>query len=604
MTQNTIAKRELIADNNKWDLTLLFSSDQAWEDAYKTLEIKIKEYDVYPGTLHLSAHHLKEALVFDLSISRDMDHIYTYAHLKNDEDRTNANYMGMYQKAMTLYTKMSEAVSFLLPEIQSIDDATINAFMADPELADYAFHLEKCLRHKPHTLKKETERILAMATEVAHAPSEIFSQLDNADLKFGMIRDENKQEIELSHGNFTTFLMNPQRRIRKKAFFQYYKAYDDHKHTLAQALASSVKKDHFFAQARNFHSCRSASLFANNIPESVYDNLVQTVKANLEPLFTYLNFRKKALKKSELHIYDTYVPITEGINFHMTYEEAVDTCVKALAPLGKEYTDVLAQGLSRGWVDRYENIGKRSGAYSSGCFDSPPYILLNYDPGNINSLYTLIHEAGHSMHSHYAKESQPYHYFEYTIFVAEVASTLNEVLLSHYLLGQYKDNPEMQAYILNREIDNIRATLFRQTMFAEFEAIVHDHAENNIPLTLESMAAECRALLDTWFGSSMVIDKELELEFLRIPHFYSAFYVYKYATGISAAIALANRIIHIGDEATQAYIDFLKLGGSLFPIDELNQAGVDMSTPEPVESAIVHFKNLVNRFMDIYQKLG
>ncbi|MBU0991489.1 MAG: oligoendopeptidase F [Proteobacteria bacterium] len=603
MTQTSIPKRDAILEKDTWDLTTLFPSDPEWEKAYDALETTISTFEKFAGKLGESANQLKEAILFDMSVSRELDRIYTYAHLKTDEDKKNQLYLGFYQKAMTLYTRISEAASFMIPEIQSIPDDVMKGFIKDPALHDYTFYLEKILRNKPHTLSKETEKILAMSADLAHTSSEVFGQLDNSDMTFGMIRDENDRETELSHGNFTTFLMNPKRDIREKAFFQYYKAYRDHQHTLSTTLSASVKKDLFYTQARKFKSCRHASLFNENIPETVYDHLTKTVKNNLTPLLTYLDFRKKTLHLDDLHFYDTYVPLTSDVKFDMPYEEAVDTCVKALKPLGQTYTDVLKKGLVNRWVDRYENSGKRSGAYSSGCYDSPPYILMNYDSRNLNSLYTLIHEAGHSMHSYYAIQAQPYHDHEYTIFVAEVASTLNETLLSHYLLELYRESPEMQSYILNREIDNIRATLYRQTMFAEFEVFTHNCAEKNQPLTLSTLTGEYRKLLETYFGKSLIIDDDLELECLRIPHFYSAFYVYKYATGISAAISLANKIIHIGEKATQAYLDFLKLGGSRFPIDELLSAGVDMRTPEPVENAITHFNNLVERFMDIYGKL-
>ena len=602
MTPKSIPERDTIAPQDQWDLTPLFPSDGAWEEAYCALEAKMKLYESHSGDLSLSAQALAEAIRFDLEVSRELDRIFTYAHLKNDEDKANQNNSGLFQKAMGLYTRISEASSFLAPEIQAIPDETMRAFLTEPILADYRFHLEKIVRQKPHTLGVEAEKVLAMTMDMAHAPSAIFSELDNADLSFGMVTDESGNEIELSHGNFITFLMNPVREIRKEAFFKYYKAYEDHKHTIAQALAASIKKDRFFAQARKHASCREASLFSDNVPEAVYDSLIQAVRKNLPPLFTYLDFRKKVLGVDELRMYDTYAPLSGDVTFNMSYEEAVDTCAAALSPLGSDYTETMKQGLLSGWVDRYENKGKKSGAYSSGCYDSPPYILMNYDPKNINSLYTLMHEAGHSMHSHYAKSAQPYHYHNYTIFVAEVASTLNETLLSHYLLDLYKNNIEMQSYILNREIDNIRATLFRQTMFAEFEKIIHGLAEENKPLTLSVLTGEYRKLLGLYFGDAMAIDEPLALECLRIPHFYSAFYVYKYATGISAAISLANRIIHIGDAAAAQYLEFLKLGGRMFPIDELIQAGVDMTGPEPVETAITHFKGLVERFMDIHGK--
>jgi oligoendopeptidase F len=604
MAKKMIPKRDEIPDSQKWDLTPLFESVGAWEKVYTQTENELESYLSFKGKLGDSLTVLTGALEFHLSISRRVEKLYTYAHLKSDQDKSNQFYLGLYQRVINLFTRTSELSSFITPEIQAIPDGTIKKYNEDESLRQYRFYLKKILRYKPHTLTETIEEILAMSQEIAQAPAQVFGQLDNVDLKFGTLVDASGSEMELSHGNFSTFLMSPDREVRKKAFFQYYRAYEDHKHTVATTLSHSLKKDFFYARVRKFDNCRTASLFSDNISERVYDNLIDTVKNNLQPLFKYLNFRKQALGLEELHHYDTYVPIIREADFHMSYETAIDVCVKAMAPLGKEYTRTLRNGLLGGWVDRYENRGKRSGAYSSGCYDSWPYILLNYEPDNINSLYTLIHEAGHSLHSHYANMNQPYVNHDYTIFVAEVASTFNEALLSDYLSRFYEQNPNMKAYILNREIDNIRATVFRQTMFAEFEKIAHNIIEENKPLTLEVITDTYRQLLEIYFGDTMILDADLSLECLRIPHFYSAFYVYKYATGISAAITLADKVIKEGDTARQRYLNFLKLGGSKFPLDELLDAGVDMRSPEPVQRAIAYFENLVDQLMVAYQKIN
>ncbi len=595
MTRKMIPERKDIADENKWVLTPLFETDKMWEELFSKVEKELEKYNDYRGHLKDAVSVLKQALEFHLEISRRIEKLYTWAHLKSDEDKSDQFYLGLHQRALNLLTRSSEMASFLTPEIQSIPDGIISRYLEDEALDEYKFYLEKILRYKPHTRSESEEQLLAMSREVAAAPSQVFGQLDNVDLKFGTISDENGKEIELSHGNFPTFLINPQREVRKKAFFQYYQAYQDHKHTLAATLVHSVKKDLFYSRARNFENCRISALFSDNIPEAVYDNLIATVKTNLDPLFKYLKFRQKVLGLKELHFYDSYVPIIAEVEFRMPYEEAVEVCAQAMQPLGEEYSRILKDGLLSGWVDRYENRGKRSGAYSSGCYDSPPYILLNYEENNINSLYTLIHEAGHSMHSYFSKKHQPYVDHDYTIFVAEVASTFNEDLLSRYLLEFYKDDPKMKAYILNREIDNIRATLFRQTMFAEFEKATHAVVEANEALTLDVMTKNYRQLLEAYFGNTLVLDPELSLECLRIPHFYSAFYVYKYATGVSAAIALADKVVKHGEPARRAYLDFLKLGGSKFPLDELRDAGVDMGSAEPVKLAIAHFEQLVEK---------
>jgi oligoendopeptidase F len=599
----TIPERKDIDPAHQWDLAPLFSQDSQWESLYADIEARIEGYKAYRGRLHESLDLFKEAVDFDLALSRDLERLYTYAHLRSDEDKSNQQYLALYQRAMNLYTRMAEAASFMTPEIQSIADEVMSGFLSHESMAAYRFSLEKILRFKPHTRSRDIEEILAMSGEVAQSASQTFSQLDNADLTFGAVLNEQGKNIELSHGNFSTFLMSPSRDVRKKAFRQYYQAYEKHKNTMATTLAYSNKKDCFYSRVRRFDSCRASSLFADDVPGEVYDSLIAAVKANRAPLFKYLEFRKKALGLEALHFYDTYVPIVSGIEFVMPYDEAVETCCAALKPLGDDYCSELRQGLTGGWVDRYENRGKRSGAYSSGCYDSPPYILMNYRDDNINSLYTLMHEAGHSMHSYYSKKHQPYISHDYTIFVAEVASTFNEVLLSEHLLKLYAVDPMMKAYILNREIDNIRATLYRQTMFAEFEKITHEIVENNAPLTLEVIRNRYRKLLEDYFGSTLVIDDELTLEALRIPHFYSAFYVYKYATGISAAIALARKVLAREHGARDAYLDFLKLGGSLFPIDELKVAGIDMRTPHPVEQALAHFNDLVDRFIALHDEL-
>ena len=603
MNAKKIAERKDIPDDHKWDLASLFISDEDWNKLFDEVERQITVYSDYKGRLNDSIATFKEALDFHMSLTRKIERIYTYAHLKSDEDKSNQFYLGFHQRALNLHTRASEASSFMTPEIQSIADDQMNSFLTDDSIAEYRFYLEKILRYKPHTRSETVEQILAMSREMASAPTQVFGQLDNVDLNFGSLEDESGKEIELSHGNFSTFLISPNRDVRKKAFFQYYQAYEAHKHTLAVTLTQSLKKDLFYSRVRNFDNCRAAALFGDNIPETVYENLIKTVKSNLASFFKYMDFRKQTLALSELHFYDTYVPLVSDVTFDIPYEAAIEISVDAMRPLGDKYVKILHEGLLGGWVDRYENRGKRSGAYSSGCYDSSPYILLNYESQNINSVYTLLHEGGHSMHSFYSNKHQPYVDHDYTIFVAEVASTFNENLLSRYLLEHYKNDPLKTVYILNREIDNIRATLFRQTMFAEFEKITHHTVETNAPLTLDVITDTYQGLLEGYFGDTLVLDPELNLECLRIPHFYSAFYVYKYATGISAATALADKVIREGQPARDAYLNFLKLGGSKFPLDELVDAGVDMQSPEPIQRAINYFSDLVDQLIDAYQAL-
>jgi oligoendopeptidase F len=598
-----IPSRSETPPGHRWDLTPLFPGDAAWEALFTEVEAGMERYAEYKGKLASSADAFYGAIEFDLALARGAERLYTYAHLVSDEDKTAQAGLSLYGRAMNLYTRLSEASSFMVPEMHDIPDGVMKKYLSDMRAAPYAFYLEKILRTRPHTRSQEVEEVLAMGGEIAQAPGEIFGQLDNADMRFGSVTRADGEAVELSHGNFISFLMDPDPGVRKSAFLTYYAAYDAHRFSIAASLALSMKKDSFFARVRRHASCRAASLFQDGVDESVYDNLIAAVRGNLAPLFDYLDYRKRALGLDELHFYDTYVPIVADIPFSMPYEEAVEICVQSLAPLGAGYTRVLREGLLGGWVDRYENRGKRSGAYSSGCFDSPPYILMNYRDDTINSLYTLIHEAGHSMHSYFARKSQPYQYGDYTIFVAEVASTFNEVLLSNHLLDKYRDNPRMQAYVLNREIDDIRGTLVRQTMFAEFEKNAHALVESHDPLTLDTLRGVYRALLESYFGNALVIDPELEIECLRIPHFYSPFYVYKYATGISAAIALAGRVARGEAGSRERYLRFLSLGGSMFPIDELREAGVDMASPAPVQEALVYFGTLVKRFITVHSSL-
>jgi oligoendopeptidase F len=575
----------------------LYKNTEEWNADYDSVSRDLSQYNQFRGRLGESKEILLAAIEFDLSISRRIEKLYTFAHLKSDQDKTDSSALALLEHATMLHTKAGELSSYIVPEIQMIPDEILKSYLADPKFNLYGFHFEKLLRFKPHTRSPEVEELLAGASDVLDAASDIFGQLDNADLNFGEIIDHQETAHELSHGNFISFLMSPNPSVRKNAFKQYYKQYDAHKHSIAASFASSLKKDRFKSKARYFASSRQAALFTDNVEEIVYDNLIQSVRGSINPLVKYLNFRRETLGLKELHFYDTYCPLVGSVQFKMSYQEAVETCVAALSVLGEEYTSVLKQGLLGGWVDRYENRGKRSGAYSSGCPDSYPYILLNYEETNINSLYTLIHEAGHSMHSYFSWKNQPYVYSNYAIFVAEVASTFNEILLSDYLLKKYQNNNAMRSYILNREIDDIRGTLIRQTMFADFEKVIHQIADNEEAVTLKVLREEYRKLLETYFGGAIIIDSELELEALRIPHFYRAFYVYKYATGISAAIALAKKVTSGCAKSREQYLKFLSLGGSHFPVEELKIAGVDMTNFEPVNRALEYFRTTVDEFI-------
>ena len=468
----------------------------------------------------------------------------------------------------------------------------MDQFLAAKELTPYRLLLERWLRYRPHTLSDKEEKLLAMQSEMSSAAGKIFRQLQDADMKFGPIKNEKGQWIELSHASLSSLLDSPSRAVRKKAFHQYYQQYTAHQNTLAASLNGSIQRDIYYARARGYESARVNSLFHDNVPVAVYDNLIASMHKHLPSLHRYYELRRRRMKLKQIHHYDTYVAILNKLKVRRTWREAVKLVVAALEPLGSEYCEVLERGLSGRWCDRYENEGKQSGAFSCGSFDGDPYILMNYQPDVLNHVFTLAHEAGHSMHSFYSAKHQPYQYYDYTIFVAEVASTFNEQLLSEHMLSQARDDHE-RAFLINREIDDIRGTIFRQTMFAEFEKITHELAEQNEPLTLDRFKSVYRELLQQYFGPDFTLDSELDLECLRIPHFYRAFYVYKYATGMSAAIALSQRVMQGGKKELDAYLGFLKGGSSKFPLDLLRDAGVDMERPEPVDTALEHFGRLV-----------
>ena len=584
--------RAEVSIDDTWDLTKLFPDLAAWEAAFVEWEGLIPGYAPFRGTLGQSAAHLLQCLRFDLNVDRIADRVGTYAFLKSTEDVANGTFQGMKARYLGVAARAAEAASFLRPEVLAIPEATMREFLAAPELAPHKLSLERLIRFKPHTLSEKEERLLALQLESSQTSHNVFDQLLNADLKFGNIEIEPGRTIELSHGAYSVCLENPNREVRKTAFHQYYAEYTEHSNTLAATLAGSIRQDVFNARARNYTSARAAALFPDNVPESVYDNLVSAVRANLPAVHKYYRLRQRAMTLPDIHLYDVYAPILSDFRKHTPWDEAVELVIESLKPLGTEYGTVLAKGLRGRWCDRYENKGKHSGAFSSGCYDSDPYILMNYKPDVYDHVFTLAHEAGHSMHSHFSK-GQPYQYSNYTIFVAEVASTFNEQLLGRKLLAGARDDRE-RAYYLNREIDDIRKTIVRQTMFAEFETIVHDLAEKNQPLTPDVFKAEYRKLLDAYFGPEFVLDDELALECLRIPHFYRAFYVYKYATGLSAAIALAERVSSGGKAELEAYLGFLRGGSSQDPLELLRGAGVDMETPEPVNAALARFGVLVD----------
>ncbi|MFN4243894.1 MAG: oligoendopeptidase F [Tepidisphaerales bacterium] len=576
-----------------WDLTPLFASVAEWEAAYTQASDRLSRYETFRGRLGEGPAVLRSFFEFDAELSRLLDRLANYATLRCTEDQSDAAAQALRARYVHLATKASELSAFFRPELLSLPEATLQTYLASPELAEWKVVIERVARYRPHTLSDREEKLLAMQGQMAEAANLVFTQLNNADLKFGTLKDEKGREVELSHASFSSFLNSPKREVRAKAFHQYYAQFDAHKNTIAAALASSVHRDVYYAKVRGFGSAREAALFPDNVPVAVYDNLIASVRKALPSVYRYLEVRRRAMKLKALHHYDTYVPILADLKKHHTWEQAVDVVCASLAPLGSEYVETLRRGLtSDRWCDRYPNRGKQSGAFSSGCYDSPPYILMNFRPDVLEHVFTLTHEAGHSMHTWYSVRNQPYQYHDYVIFVAEVASTFNEQLLARHLMSLAKDDRE-RAYLINRQIDGIRATIIRQTMFAEFERDIHALAEAGEPLTLQAMRQTYRKLLDAYFGPQFVVDDVLELECLRIPHFYRAFYVYKYATGLAAAIALSQKVLSGEAGALDRYLGFLKGGGSRFPLELLKDAGVDMTTPEPVDAALSHFDALV-----------
>jgi oligoendopeptidase F len=592
VSADRVPTRAEVRPEDTWDLTSLFASDDAWEKAFAEFEAMIDGFGKFRGRLGESAEMLAECLKFDTSVDRLGDRVGTYAFLKATEDVANSAYQGLKARYMGVASRAGEAASYIRPEILTIPDDRLAGFLKSPVLAEYKLALERLLRYKPHTLSEKEERLLAMQAETAQTAHQVFDQLLNADLKFGTLEVAPGKTIELSHGSYAACLENPDREVRKKAFHQYYAEFTDHANTFAATLAGSVKQDIYYARARNYPSAREAALFPDVVPASVYDNLIAAVRANLPAVHRYYQLRRKLMNLPDIHFYDTYVPILTDVKVDRTWSQAVDVVIDALKPLGPGYLNELTKGLRGRWCDRYENKGKHSGAFSSGCYDSDPFILMNYRADVPDHVFTLAHEAGHSMHTHLSK-GQPYQYANYTIFVAEVASTFNEQFLGKFVMDRAANNRE-RAYYLNREIDELRKTIVRQTMFAEFEKVIHDLAEQNEPLTLESFRAEYRKLLDAYFGPDFVIDEELSLEGLRIPHFYRAFYVYKYATGLSAAIALSERVMNGGKAELDDYLNFLRGGSSKDPLDLLRGAGVDMETPGPVDRALKKFSTLVD----------
>ena len=596
MNNNKVLKRDEISDEYKWNLEDMFASDALWEEEYEQTKELCNKIASYQGKLTESAATLLAYFQDTDEANYHLERIYVYANERYHQDTAVSKYQGYASRADSLMVMAESSSAFAEPEILEASAETINAFYKEqPELLKYQRAIDEILRKKAHTLSKEEEKILANAGEIAVGPENIFSMFNNADIRFPAIKDAEGNELPVSHGTFIQLMENKDRNIRKQAFESMYHTYQQFGNTVASIFTSHLKQEHFFAKTKKYDSVRAMHLDQGNIPEGVYDNLIETVHKHLPAMHRYMAERKKLLGVEELHMYDLYTPLIDDYDKKYTYEEAKETVLKGLAPMGEEYLSILKEGLSGGWIDVYENENKRSGAYSWGAYGTHPYVLLNHKD-NLNSVFTLAHEMGHAIHTYYSNKTQPITYSGYLIFVAEVASTCNEALLMQYLMKNAADEKE-RRYLINHQLEEFRTTLFRQTMFAEFEQIVHKKIADGEALTQEALNKIYHDLNVLYYGPDVVVDEEIDHEWMRIPHFYTSFYVYQYATGYSAATAFSKLILEGGQPAVDRYVTSFLCGGcSKDPIELLKNAGVDMSTPEPVDAALQVFEEYLAMF--------
>ncbi|MDO4870229.1 MAG: oligoendopeptidase F [Bacillota bacterium] len=596
MGSKELKTRDQIDSKYKWNIEAMISDESSIDSDLEELKQQASAYfKKYAGHIADSAETLLGAFTDSEAIERRLEKIYVYAHMRRDENNAESKYQAMTDKAMAAIAAVSAAMSFFTPELISADQDKIRGFMDScKELETYRFLIEDAFRQKEHVLSENEEAIMAQMGEITSATNDIYTMLNNADIDFGSIEDKDGDQVKLTHGNYIKFMESHNRQVRKSAYEAMYDAYQKLLNTISTAYNYNTKTDVVNSRIRKFGSSREAALSGDNIPAAVYDNLVEIVNDNLPQLHRYTKLRKKLLGTDKLYMYDMYVPLIELPEKKVSFEEGLDIIRQALKPLGEEYIERMNHGISQGWIDVYENKGKTSGAYSFGCYDSYPYILLNY-ADTLKDVFTIIHEMGHSMHSSYTREHQPYAYGSHSIFTAEVASTVNESLLMQYLLNQEED-PEMRKYLLNMHLEEFRTTLFRQTMFAEFEDMTHKAIESGQVLTGQWMSDEYEKLNARYYGPAVEKDDIIKYEWARIPHFYNAFYVYKYATGYSAATAISKMILEEGKPAADRYIEFLKTGNSNYPIELLKIAGVDMGTRGPVEAAMDTFNALLDEF--------
>ncbi len=572
-----------------WNFSHIFPDKQAWENAYQAVWADIDTLTKLEGTLGASAQSLKAALDKVFAVSEKAELTYLYASLHKSGDNGDPEYQAMEDRCIRLVTKLETALAFFTPELLAIPEATLNAYMADESLKTYRHYVEDTTRARAHTLDTGRERMLAMLGEAAQAPSNAFSMLESVDMTFPAITDEKGEKVVLTHGNFSVFRESTDRRVRKEAFETYFHEFRRYLNTFTATYAGSVKFDQYFSDVRNYPSACEAALFKSNVPISVYDSLVEAVHENLSTMRAYLDLRKRALKVEELHLYDLYCPMVDDVAFKIPFEESKAIILEALAPLGAEYRKLLEKAYAESWMDVYENKGKTTGAFSCGVYGVHPYVLLNYTD-TLDDVFTVAHELGHAMHSYFSSTKQDYANHDYTILVAEVASTVNEVLLLKYLLKKETDK-KRKAYILNHFLEGFRTTVFRQVLFAEFERRAHDMAQKGEPLTGEALSKLYRDLNSLYYEGA-VNDEYADIEWARIPHFYNAFYVYQYATGFSSAVNIASRILETGDASH--YLNFLSTGGGDYPLEELKIAGVDLTKPDAVKKALSVFRETVD----------
>ncbi|EME3558520.1 oligoendopeptidase F [Enterococcus lactis] len=602
MEVKQLPKREELPENLTWDLTKIFSSDQEFDEKYLELSEKLKKSEKYKGTLDQGASQFLDAIEFVLSVYRQTEIIYVYAHLKNDQDTGNTEYQALYARASSLFSKVSEAVSWFEPEILQLSDERIwQYFKEEPKLEVYRHYIQQIVDNRAHVLSADQESLLAGAGEIFEASSDTFAVLNNADLVFPTIEGENGEKVQLSHGVYGQLLESTDRSVREAAFKGLYSVYEQFRNTFASTLSTHIKGHNFKAKVRNYSSAREASLSNNHIPESVYDTLVAVVNKHLPLLHRYMELRKRLLEVEKLHMYDLYTPVLGEAPITFTYEEAKEKALEALKPMGEEYMTIVEKAFSERWIDVVENKGKRSGAYSSGSYDTNPYILLNWHD-TLDQLFTLVHEMGHSVHSYFTRSNQPYVYGDYSIFLAEIASTTNENILTEYLLETEKA-PRVRAYVLNHYLDGFKGTVFRQTQFAEFEHFMHTEDEKGVPLTSEYLSDSYGKLNAKYYGPAVEEDPEIKFEWSRIPHFYYNYYVFQYSTGFSAASALAKRILSQEPDALENYLAYLKAGNSDYPVEVMKKAGVDMTQAAYIEDAMSMFEQRLNELEELIDRL-